>query len=438
MSETKRKTAEKYDELVQTVKPKGARYLHEKYHHWMDHSASGLRRKIKVEIETEAERLLIVRAISDMFTEFHTVERTGYAFIALHPGIEYSTVKGGNRNRGIEASRKGDPQNGEKTEANSDVEMIRNAELDEGMDPENDTEGRSRNGDSCDILLRGNDGSSLFLMLLINQGFSPRTIMNRITSRRNFIDDHIEEFREDYGIKDSYRLGILLTGSERASIRKGLQMLGTSEGSLMDSEVLVMEFSLMDGTLKGLPSITSSPDGIIERENGFQFRSPAIDLLTHEYLLFEFAAVQGGYADHLMADKPRSKEFTTKELLPILYRDLGLAGKDRHLSPKIVDKRKAYARKLLAASIRMTLRYHVIESSNDEEDKKNGDSGESDTKRPKEPYRLICQGTDLTIVRNNLRKKYVDSCAADRASPSAKRKAVEAYRRRFPRIDRSF
>lgn len=425
------KRSEDFDTLIDSVKPKGARYLQEKYQYWMDTSIPLLRKKVASELETETERLLILRAISGVFEEFRTIERTGFTFIGLHPGIEY----GGNGARDVP---------------------------------------------SCDILLRGTDGSWLFLILAQDQRSSPIAIRDLIAGRFRFILDNADGFSEEYGIdREHIRLGLVITGPERQNIRKGLQLLGSTEDGSSLGEVLVLSFSLSEGTLSGLPnhrdtkSNVANPDEKGEEvespgeevespgkegtekgtEGHFQLRSAPLDLNAHEYLLFELVVVQGAYADHLIHDEVRPKEFSTRELHTILYREMGISGRDHALPEKIIERRRALARKHLSTSLAMAMRYHIIEDSSglsesqtqngsgrttsaSESDDQGGSSGKPG--KAKEPYRLICQGTDLTIVRNNLRKKFVDGCGSERAAPIAKRKAVEAYRRRYPRIDRSF
>ena len=48
---------------------------------------------------------------------------------------------------------------------------------------------------------------------------------------------------------------------------------------------------------------------------------------------------------------------------------------------------------------------------------------------------MICAGSDLTTVQRKLKEKYIHFAAHKMAGRMAEQKAVEEYRRRFPRID---
>lgn len=373
---------EDYTHLLETAKPKGARYLTEKYLYWLEYHSPIVRQKVSEELREDKERILHMRMISSMFGDYHVMERTGYTFTSLYPGIE----------------------------------------LCEGP----------YSAKVFDMLLRGNNGTSLFILFLGSTDLTPKRLAGQITSYTGFLREHLEELTRWYGIGRSIHLGLLLTEREKPSLRRGIQMFGATDGSREFGEVHVMELSLENCTLHGFPTKHGDQGVGLGFPEGILLNSPSLDLRSLDYLLFETAAIQGCYAEHLMEGRHRPKEMTIRELESALFRELELdrkAGTDLTLN---FDDRKAFARKRLNSVLEMAVRINLLEDSSAEMD---GGSGKA---RQQGPFRLICQGTDLTMVKRNIMKKYLDGMAEEGAVPLARKKAVDAYRRRFPRIDMTF
>ena len=404
----KEREHEEYSHLLETVKPKGARYLTEKYRYWLDNRSPIVRQNISDELGRDKERILYVRIFSSMFWDYHVMERTGYTFKALYPGIELCD-------------------------------------------------------DLCsskpfDMLLRGNDGTSLFILYVGARNLSPKQLTELITSRTDFLREHLEDLKNVYDLKGSIHLGLLLTEREKPALKKGLQLFGNTEGSREFGEVHVIEVSLENKTIHGFPSMHGDEGRGLVIPESVLLNTPPLDLRAIDYLLFEMVALQGCYAEHLMEDHIRPKEMTNKELESSLLRGLGLERRPNTRPPLNFDVRKAFAMKRLEAVLETALGFNLIEdgSAAGSEDhgitgkkgeygagnEKPGGNGIKEGRRKVKPrggpYRLICQGTDLTMVRRNLLKKYLDGMAVEGAAPLAEKKAVEAYRRRYPRIDMTF
>lgn len=533
MSRGQGKDEETYDRLLETVKPRAAEYLREKFQHWMDHALAASRRSVEDELDRDAERLLVLRTARDLFSSDHISERTGYSFVALHPGIEYAAGPGGPDGWSMGHCDIGAGETGPDTDAYG------NPDPDQDPDPETDTDtgtyadtpthpdtdggpvregyakGRRALGRNrarlpyhtpCDVLLRGQDGSSLFLMFFMTQSSSPAVMVNRVHGRIGFLREHLAAYRRDYGVRDDPHIGVLLPERVRSTLvkaldrvkstadrrgvagsrtTKGMREPGTNGGAEHRSSDLpltgwipVIECSLADGTLtgpfpgaegsgprgpprgtvsiptKGGAAPTGTPFGAVTNTiTGWEYLyprgGPFLDLRTHEYLLFEGVAMLEGYARRLMEGyTPRAKEFTPKELLPGLFRETDDPGGEWTPGEEVRERRRAFARKHLNVALETALRYRIIEGAGDDTGagaepgngmvSGTGRGVQSFRVRSTDPYRFVCHGTALTVVRNNLRRKYIESRAAERVEPVAKRKAVEAYRRRFPRIDSPF
>lgn len=374
---------EDYTHLLETAKPKGARYLMEKYQYWLEYHSPIVRQKVSEELREDKERILHMRMISNMFGDYHVMERTGYSYTSLYPGIELCE----------------DPCSAKV----------------------------------FDMLLRGIDGTSLFILFLGSLNLTPKRLAGQITLYTGFLREHLEELTKGYGIGRSIHLGLLLTEREKPPLKRGIQMFGATDGSREFGEVHVMELSLENCTLHGFPTKHGDQGVGLAFPEGILLNSPSLDLRSTDHLLFETAAIQGCYAEHLMEGRHRPKEMTIRELESVLFRELGLDQKVNTDPTLNYDERKAFARKRLNSVLEMAVRFNLLEDRGAEMD---GGSGKA--KPGGGPFRLICQGTDLTMVKRNLMKKYLDGMAEEGAVPLARKKAVKAYRRRYPRIDVTF
>ncbi len=434
----------------------------------MEYHRPKFHQKISRELEADTKRLLFLRIFSSTFQDFHIIERTGFSFRALHPGIELAegTGKNGGKNHGKKTGK----HTGEDIDRVTIKEQV------------------------FDVLLKGNHGYDLLILHIENQNISPKRIRDRLASKIEFYRKYEDDLRKGYGIQERIHIGLLLSEREKPNIRKGLQLLGSSEDSRGFGEVEVIEFSLRDNVFHGIPSTTTEGGGRYEIPRSILLNTPSLDLMVHEYLLFEMAVLQGCYSENLMTNRRKPKEIMKKEMGIALLRELGLAKKDRSFNARIHDRRKKLALRSLDSALICALRFNLMEGEGiklgSEEGMKQGSGsvmmkksgekikqgsgdvmiqengggmkrvsddggikndrvgpdgqipGSESMSRINLPangrFRLICQGTDLSMVKKNLRRKYLEGKAGELAIPAAGKKSVEAYRRRYPRIDMKF
>jgi len=372
-----------YRELLDTVKPKAARFLHEKYNHWWEVHFPRARNELARKYEAGKERLLHLRLFSSVFQDYATLEKTGYSFGCTNPGIE----------------------------------------LPGGMEH------------AFDLFLRGIDDSCMFIHLLSNQKTTPKRIIGDLGKRFKFLNEHKKELDDGYSIAKNVRYALLLTEREKKLVRTALQTLGKSKDTMDIGEVHVIELVAEDGILHSFPSLTADSQDTLEFTPDILLQAQGLDLRSPDYLIFELCLVQECYARHLMDRERNPKEISRSEIEEALFRLTGLSGrrkgnKTRSGTSIPISKRKEFARNRLESILSMALRYNLVVET--------GEKGTGKGKRKHHIYRLICQGSDLTTVQKNLFRKYLDPAAGERAAFQAGKKAAEAYRKRYPRIDGKF
>ncbi len=359
---------ENYLQLLHNAKPGTAGFLQEKYHYWKEVYLSKVREGMIRDLKAENERLLYLRQLSGIFQDPGIMEKTGYAFGGMSPGIEFSRDK----------------------------------------------------ESAFDIYLKGRDGSALFILFLSDQGISTQGLINSMKIRYEFIIKNQGKLRKSYSIEGKTRFAFLLPEREKGRLRKALQALGRRKALKDIGEVHVIELILEENILRGLPAIPKSTPDLLAIPEGAFLHPTRLDLQAGNYTIFELTVIQECYARHLMKKQGNPKQVSYKEMEEAFLRVIGVNANEKN--DKKLEKRREFATKRLTGVLEMALRYNLME-----------ETGEKDRR-----YRLICPGTDLPMVQRNLLKKYLEGGADEEASGLAREKAVEEYRKRFPRIDKGF
>lgn len=401
----KRREGEAYHELLQTVKSKSARFLQGKYHHWREVYYEKARSGLVRDHEAGKRVLLNLRVFGGLFQDLHFKERTGLSFGCYDPGIEYVT----DENDGIIAGH------------------------------------RSR---TFDLFIRGSDGSATFVYYLRDQNWSAKRIANELGGRMEFLFEHEEAMKKDYSLGRTIRFAILLSDREKKVVRSAIQLIGKTDLSRNPGEIHVMEFILEDRTLMGLPAVRRDCPDILSFPGSVLLGTQFLNHSSHDYLTFELCAVRDIYANHIMNDANKPKEMTRRDLEESLIMNCGLSARSRggtgtrdregeRLMVEANKGRREFARKRMGAIMEMAVDHNMLEeigsgmgTSGSKDEEKKGDR--------EKRYRIVCQGSDLTTVRKNLYRKYLDSVAEGIAGARARKKAVDEYRKRFPRIDGMF
>jgi len=255
----RRKGGEAYYQLLQTVKPKAARFLHEKFQHWTEVHYEKARDGLIRNHEAGKGRLLYLRVFGGLFQDLHFKERTGLSFGCYDPGIE----------------------------------LVVKDELTTAMGAGDRT---------FDLFIRGSDGGSTFVYLIPDQRKSSGWIAEALRRRIEFIFDNEEVLRKGYSLEGRIRFAMLLAEREKKVVRSAIQKMGKMCFSKAPGEIHVMEFILEDRSLMGLPAVRRDCPDILSFPGSVLLGTQVLNHSSQDYLTFELCAVRDIYANHLMKD----------------------------------------------------------------------------------------------------------------------------------------
>ena len=412
---------EEFDDIIRKSKPRSASFLREKYHHYLEVQIAREKRKLDIELQSERKRILDLRVFASLFTDHMIMERTGYSFGRWNPGQEL---------------------------VEDDTKLF----------------------DLC--LQRSAAGGTLFIHYVPDSqrsaGGLVKDLQDRFTNLSNGISDMKDQGSFD-ALGTPHQFALLISGQERKFIGKAIQAIGAELILSSMGEVFVFALDHEARELTGFPygpasgsgggaghrseidtgSETGSRSGGGDHGVGNDVYGKWSDAIpfpdstlqgmqplpgnTHEFVTFETILVSCGYANNLMQGVSRPKEISYQEIKKA-YANLSTRIKkgDRgkgSISSQLRSKRITRLNGVLKGMVE----YNLIELAGQTEKQSPEVSWNKET-----VFRLVCQGSDLSTVQKNLQMKYTRELAERRAKKKARVRAVEAYRKRFPRIDGSF
>ncbi len=258
-----------------------------------------------------------------------------------------------------------------------------------------------------DILLKGDDGTLLFGQFIPDQKLSFQRLKDTLEPKYENLLQHITEVREHYG-KGGIEISLILTGRPRGRILRSLAIFNSKIHADDIGPLGIISLLPAEGLILGLSSSDAKASVIEGNEKRLPLptilQHPGIDAGQNIFRLFEYCIIEKYYGVMLHKGVEQPKIMNLKEMRASVRGLLGGEASPQDLFREIID---------------MAEHHNLIEAHPD----------------IKGQYRLICPGIDLPLVQKNLTRKYIEGEAMLRADQLARRKAVQEYRKRYPRID---